>query len=240
MNIYNYNSETKEFISQNSADSDPLNKGEFLIPANATIIKPGIKPGENQAIVFDEENKVWKTVHDFRGSEYWTDDGEHHVIPALNETVPDEALFTKPDLRTLNEIVTESLGIIKDRHAKVLDELSGSATTQERDTWPLQKEWAIDFISSPNDHHEVLLKGLLTVGENAALGENAAKFMADKIIAKSHAMDLLTSKAGGLKREAEQALNSANTKEEVQLIMGQLNEKMQTTIQEFLQAVNNG
>lgn len=59
MKIYNYNKETKQFISQTIANPNPLEVGEYLIPANATTIevlphKDGFK------IVFDEELKEWE------------------------------------------------------------------------------------------------------------------------------------------------------------------------------------
>lgn len=59
MKIYNYNKETKQFISQTIANPNPLEVGEYLIPANATTIevlphKDGFK------IVFDEVKKEWE------------------------------------------------------------------------------------------------------------------------------------------------------------------------------------
>lgn len=59
MNIYNFIKETKEFISQSTANPNPLEDGKYLIPANATTIevlphKDGFK------IYFNEELKEWK------------------------------------------------------------------------------------------------------------------------------------------------------------------------------------
>lgn len=59
MKIYNYNKETKQFISQTIANPNPLEVGEYLIPANATTIevlphKDGFK------IYFNEELKKWE------------------------------------------------------------------------------------------------------------------------------------------------------------------------------------
>jgi len=51
-------------------------------------------------------------------------------IASLDQT-PD---YTK----TLEETITEALRVIKSNHSRVLNELSGDASVEERDTWPLQ------------------------------------------------------------------------------------------------------
>lgn len=59
MNIYNYNKETKEFISQTIANPNPLEKGKYLIPANATTIE--VLPHKDSfKIYFNEELKEWE------------------------------------------------------------------------------------------------------------------------------------------------------------------------------------
>ena len=66
MKIYNYNKDTKEYISTTQASENPLEKGKYLIPANATSIAIGNdKIGFAQ--VFDEANNVWDYVEDNRG-----------------------------------------------------------------------------------------------------------------------------------------------------------------------------
>ena len=70
MNLYNYDKNTKEYLSTTLASADPMEtkiKGEFvpLIPACATVIEPP-KTGENEVAIFN--GKVWEIKKDFRVS----------------------------------------------------------------------------------------------------------------------------------------------------------------------------
>ena len=66
MKIYNYDKVTKEFISETNATESPLEKGKYLVPANATTIKVNaVKTGYTR--VFNETKKVWEYVEDNRG-----------------------------------------------------------------------------------------------------------------------------------------------------------------------------
>lgn len=70
MNLYNYDKNTKEYLSTTLASADPLEtkiKGEFvpLVPACATVIEPP-KTGENEVAIFN--GKAWEIKKDFRVS----------------------------------------------------------------------------------------------------------------------------------------------------------------------------
>lgn len=70
MNLYNYDKNTKEYLSITLASADPMEtkiKGEFvpLVPACATVIEPP-KTGENEVAIFN--GKVWEIKKDFRVS----------------------------------------------------------------------------------------------------------------------------------------------------------------------------
>lgn len=70
MNLYNYDKNTKEYLSTTIADADPMEtkiRGEFvpLIPACATLIEPP-KTGENEVAIFNGE--AWEIKKDFRVS----------------------------------------------------------------------------------------------------------------------------------------------------------------------------
>lgn len=70
MNLYNYDKNTKEYLSTTLASADPMEtkiKGEFvpLVPAYATLLKPP-KTGENEVAIFNGE--AWEIKKDFRVS----------------------------------------------------------------------------------------------------------------------------------------------------------------------------
>ena len=70
MNLYNYDKNTKEYLSTTLASADPMEtkiRGEFvpLVPACATVIEPP-KTGENEVAIFNGE--VWEIKKDFRVS----------------------------------------------------------------------------------------------------------------------------------------------------------------------------
>lgn len=68
MIIYNYDEFTKEYTGYCNADLDPeetkrQGKNVYLIPANATTVKPP-KAKEHEAVIY---NNGWEIVADFRG-----------------------------------------------------------------------------------------------------------------------------------------------------------------------------
>lgn len=67
MKIYKYKKETKEFTTQSIATKNPLEKGQYLIPANATSIDlPEPRSGFTRC--FDETNNRWEYKKDYRGT----------------------------------------------------------------------------------------------------------------------------------------------------------------------------
>jgi len=66
MKVYNYDKDTKEYISTTQASENPLEKGKYLIPANATTIAINAdKVGFTQT--FNEAKNTWSYVEDNRG-----------------------------------------------------------------------------------------------------------------------------------------------------------------------------
>ena len=70
MNLYNYDKNTKEYLSTTIASADPMEtkiKGEFvpLVPAYATLLKPPTT-GENEVAIFN--GTAWEIKKDFRVS----------------------------------------------------------------------------------------------------------------------------------------------------------------------------
>lgn len=94
MNVYHFIPETGELLNQTQARSCPRGGGH-LIPANATATAPP-ETGNNQCAVFDAEAGTWDLVPDFRGTQYWDEDGNRHVIVALNVEIPAGSAPTAP------------------------------------------------------------------------------------------------------------------------------------------------
>tara|TARA_R110000822_G_scaffold15369_15_gene53016 strand:+ start:1783 stop:2274 length:492 start_codon:yes stop_codon:yes gene_type:complete len=69
MKIYNYDGETGEYLSSSTATESPLERGVYLIPANATDIKPPSKSKNSAHIFIDGE---WASSPDYRGEVYYS------------------------------------------------------------------------------------------------------------------------------------------------------------------------
>lgn len=83
MQIYNYDKKTKEFLSEEVAELDPIG-GKPLIPANATTIKP-LSKKDACAVCFDEKSQIWKYKKDLRGKEFWSKtDGSSVLVDTLD------------------------------------------------------------------------------------------------------------------------------------------------------------
>lgn len=93
MQIYNYHSVTKEYLGESTADKSPLEEDIYLIPANATEIKPP-EVSENQVAVFKDEN--WTIAADFRGNTYYDKDTGQPVIIDFIGNIPDNLQDTLP------------------------------------------------------------------------------------------------------------------------------------------------
>ena len=78
MEIYNYVGGTGEYVGTSTASPDPLDVGQFLIPANATTTAP-LSAREGYAVVLT--GSEWAYVEDNRGTAY--DVREEVTIEAL-------------------------------------------------------------------------------------------------------------------------------------------------------------
>lgn len=105
MKIYNAHPVTGEFMGESLADADPLDEGNWLIPANAYLDVPPL-PGENKAVI--RRGDGWDIVDDFRGTAYYTDGPKRYVIEDLGVAVPNGAT-TEPPPPTLAELTSAAL-----------------------------------------------------------------------------------------------------------------------------------
>jgi hypothetical protein len=63
MKVYNYHPEHKHFLNEEDAHPSPLEPGQWLFPANSTIIAPP-KPKANKVAIWNESKQKWtmKTI----------------------------------------------------------------------------------------------------------------------------------------------------------------------------------
>jgi len=92
MDIQNYD-DNGIYLSTSLADIDPLNEGQYIIPANATTI-PIPSYAQNEIPVFDGTS--WSIEIDFRGTVYWDDDATKYHITDIGEAPPVWALYSEP------------------------------------------------------------------------------------------------------------------------------------------------
>ena len=59
MRIYNYNSISGEFTGESIARENPLEKGEYLIPANSTTVAP---PSDKVGFYTVFSDSKWKQI----------------------------------------------------------------------------------------------------------------------------------------------------------------------------------
>lgn len=75
------------------ADEDPLEPGNWLIPAGCVGTKPPLLAA-NEAARW--ANGAWSKVPDFRGTVYWLSDGSRHEITTRGVAPPADALSAEP------------------------------------------------------------------------------------------------------------------------------------------------
>lgn len=90
MKIYNYNPETGEFIGESLADPDPLDAGNWLVPANAVTVQPPSAPNKAAVYLTGE----WTLVPDHRGETWYMGHGLPVEITTLE--VPEGVTPTEP------------------------------------------------------------------------------------------------------------------------------------------------
>ncbi|OPA77247.1 hypothetical protein BFG04_03900 [Campylobacter pinnipediorum subsp. pinnipediorum] len=128
MKVYNYNAITKEFLNESEAELSPLEENVYLIPANATYIKP-IKAKSGFAICFNGSEWVYKK--DLRDKTFYHtktqqsiqvdtldfDDGEYTELEPFDDSFWDGKKWVKSPI-TKEKLIQE----FKDRVQAHLDE----------------------------------------------------------------------------------------------------------------------
>jgi hypothetical protein len=129
MIIYNYHPVTGIFLHRSNADIDPLNQGEYLVPAFATA-KELIAEKEGYQRYF--KDSAWHYVVDNIGTEYYDEEGTKHTITELGEEMPEDALLEAPPEPepTFDELMSTAL--------------ANRAVAYKTESDPLYIEWQYD------------------------------------------------------------------------------------------------
>lgn len=98
MLIYNYHPDSGEFMGASEADPNPVQPGDFIIPANATTIQPPGDPSSGHAMAWD--GKDWIEIEDHRGETWWTAAGESMTINKIGNPVDYELQAEPPPAPT--------------------------------------------------------------------------------------------------------------------------------------------
>lgn len=93
---YSFDTKTGEFLGVVYADPDQLNSKHWICPRNATFDEMDLELAENEVAV--RQLGSWKAVSDFRGKEYWGEDGTQYTITDLGEDVPEGVLLAAPKI----------------------------------------------------------------------------------------------------------------------------------------------
>lgn len=102
MKIYNYSPVTFEFLKETDARESPLEPGQYLIPANATIVIPP-DVGAHQKAVFAPQAGTWSLHTDYRGVYYNKETKEVSSITAFDVTPADSVTATSPPASTTTD-----------------------------------------------------------------------------------------------------------------------------------------
>lgn len=110
MKVYEYSTETKEYIGEQEAILDPLESKKlgqniYLLPPNCTMVKPPDFE-EGTIPVFSENLNAWNLVEDNRGTKYWLNTDKYGTPERVfNElgSLPEGAIFIPPKM-TLEEL----------------------------------------------------------------------------------------------------------------------------------------
>ena len=84
MKIYNYDGASGEYLGQGEAQKSPLEESVYLIPANATDVKP-LAPEKGFAVCF--RNDTWQYVRDERGKTYYDANNNEVKITKLDQDI---------------------------------------------------------------------------------------------------------------------------------------------------------
>jgi len=99
MKIYHYKKETGEYWGESNATEDPNEKDHYLLPAQATFIKPPTIMA-NQIAVF--QNNKWIKMSDYRKKYYNKITQEETILTEIGQE-PDDTMTDKKPMDQFDE-----------------------------------------------------------------------------------------------------------------------------------------
>jgi len=210
------------------ADLDPIDK-KPLVPAFATTKKiPELS--KDDIAIFNVALNKWEKTKNYVGETWYDSDRLPVVIEELGDPA-ELGLSKEPKPLTLDEAKQEALENLNIEHAKILRNLSGNATIEERDTWQSKALAALAYSKGEADQFQTEM--LET--EATMVDEPVAELVA-KIIARNSAFQKMIGIASGHRRATEKAIEAAQDLGQLQQVMDQAAAKAQTLVQRFIAA----
>ena len=215
MNVYKYDEEMKEYIETEEAHLDPLEtkkqgKNIYLLPANATLTEP---PEAQESFARVWNGTAWEQVEDNRGVEYWLPEDTYgtpaRVMKELG-ALPEGATTTPPE-QTIDEVKAIKKSVLK-------------AERDKKEVLPIEYNGnSFDYDDKARDRINAAIIALDMTGAEATLQWTTA----DNTNATVTAQDLRNIIAAVAMRSntlheqyrvAKEAVNAAETKEEVEAV----------------------
>lgn len=215
MNVYRYDELTKEYIGTEEALLDPLEteqqeKEVYLLPANATFTAP---PAEKEGFARVWNGEAWQEVEDHRGTEYWLP-GDVYGTPAHEMTelgpLPEGATTTAPE-KTLDELKADKIAALK-------------AERDQKEVLPIEYNGnSFDYDDKARDRINAAIIALDMAGKEATLQWTTANNTNATVTAQDlrNIIASVAMRSNTLHeqyRAAKEAINAAETKEEVEAV----------------------
>lgn len=219
---YGYHPQTGSFTGAVQYRPDPID-GTAPPPAHSTMVKPP-EAAEKQIAVW--EGGAWMLKPDHRGAEYWLADGSRHLILQIGDVPPEDALDAPPP-PPFDQAQARAMTLIDQHHAEMLTSATGGATSAERDTWTVKAAAAVAYLAdSASPAQAAMIE---------AEGGDDPDALAQRIVEKSDAFQMLVGIAGGIRATAREAVRVATTHEQIDAALSAAQEAAQAALAAALQ-----
>lgn len=133
----------------------------------------------------------------------------------------------------LNESKASAIKAVAIKHGAMLSQLTGNATAEDRDTWPVKLPAALESIAMGEPTADAIgIFALEAAADNVSVMDKCRRSAA-----KAAAFKHLTGVAAGIKADAENAINQARSYEEVKQALSVAASAANTAAQKFLEDI---